>query len=97
MSWVQRVKAHGENAQRKSRPRKPQPIVQETWAQVRPQSDNDPGEVLPVFYIIEEGVLTVTDRKGIPVKNIKARTLLLSDNPALLACLLIYDAAAEGE
>ena len=85
-SWTQKLRAHANRTKPKAaRPRKPRPEVQETWAQVRAPSGNDPGEVIPVFYTVGEGVLTVTDEKGVALKEIRPHTLLQSENAASLA------------
>jgi hypothetical protein len=84
-NWTQKIRAHGETVKRNSAPRQPRLPPQTAWAQVRQPFDTDPGEVLPVFYTVNEGVLTVTDEKGAPSKEIKPHTLMPHDDAKSLA------------
>lgn len=87
MSWAAKIKQHG--AAKAKPQRKVRPIVQETWAQTRqPTDENDPGEVMPVYFTVDDGVLTVTDAKGHPLEKIKPYTLREGDNPASFARVL---------
>lgn len=84
MSWTAKIKQHG--AAKAKPQRKARPIVQETWAQTRrPTDDGDPGEVMPVHFTVDDGVLTVTDAKGQPLGSVKPYTLRDGDDPRRFA------------
>src|SRR4051812_47357178 len=96
-TWAKKIIAHGEKQKAATKPRKARPPLQETWAQVRPSNGSDPGEVIPCFFTVNEGVLTVTDEKGAPIEEITAYTLLPSDNPASLACSFAMQQKRSGD
>lgn len=48
-------------------------------------SGADPGEVAPAYFTVDERVLTLTDEKGEPIKDIKPYTLRDGDDPRRLA------------
>jgi hypothetical protein len=88
-TWTKKLLAHGESKRKpKAMPRKPRPVLQETGAQIRGASGNDPGEVIPVYYLVDDGVLIVMDEKGKPLEGAKAHTLLSSDHAQQLAKLM---------
>jgi hypothetical protein len=40
------------------------PAVYSTWVEIRGAMGRDPGEVAPIYFIVEAGVLTLTDAQG---------------------------------
>lgn len=96
MSWTAKIKQHG--AAKAKPQRKARPIVQETWAQTRRPTDaGDPGEVMPVFFTVDDGVLTVTDQKGKPIEGVKSYALRPGEHPAAFAQVLGRPARAESD
>jgi hypothetical protein len=83
--WAAKVRAHGEQVGKRSKPRKPKAEVQSTWTQVRAPSGTDPGEVVAVHFIVDDGVLILTNEEGAAIKEVKEYRLLPSDDPVSLA------------
>lgn len=53
--------------------------------QVRAPSGTDPGEVVAVHFIVDDGVLILTNEEGAAIKEVKEHRLLPSDDPVSLA------------
>src|SRR4051794_37372860 len=49
------------------KPRRTPPVVHSVYITVRQPTDDAPGEIDPGFYVIEDGVLTLTDEQGSPI------------------------------
>lgn len=65
--------------------------VQETLIQVREPRGTDPGQVETVYFVVNDGVLSITDERGVRDGSLKAFTLRESDNPIAIAKALVRD------
>jgi hypothetical protein len=83
MTWAKKLKEHGKSKRKTPVVRKP--VVQECWLQIRGASGSDPGAVDPVFYVIESGVLTVTDSTGKPLEKVGTHRLMEGEDPRQVA------------
>jgi hypothetical protein len=54
---------------------RPPPPVQEVTVSVRPSSDNDPGEIVVGYFILQDGCVVLTDAAGTPLKDAKPEVL----------------------
>lgn len=105
MSWLDALQRRGEEARGEAqrpnvvRPaRKPRPVVQSAWMQIRPQSsDSDPGEVAPVYFTVDEGVLMLTDEKGKPLPDAKPLAVRSEDNPKTVATRAARDLRSQND
>ena len=84
MSWVDQLAEHGKKRKRKATSDKPvivgpPPPVQEVIVSVRPANDRtgDPGEAAIGWYIVQDGVLTMTDENAKP--SDKPETALVTE------------------
>jgi hypothetical protein len=84
MTWAKKLKEHGKS-KRKTPPVVPKPVVQECWLQIRGASGSDPGAVDPVFYVIESGLLTVTDSTGKALEKAGTHRLMENEDPRQVA------------
>jgi hypothetical protein len=66
----------------------PRPPVQEVTVSVRPSSDNDPGEIVVGYFIVQDGCLVLTDAAGTPLKDAKPEVLAEGVNPKSVAARL---------
>jgi hypothetical protein len=54
------------------------PEVHSVYATVRlPKGDNDPGQVTIGYYTLADGILTMTDSKGAPVRDLNSGEKIL--------------------
>jgi hypothetical protein len=67
------------------------PEVFHVYATVRlPNGDNDPGQVTTGYYTLADGILTMTDSKGTPVRDLNSgekvtHKLAAGDDAAVIA------------
>jgi hypothetical protein len=91
--WIDALQAEGKSKQKPASKRKatPAPLVNEILVTVRRPSGNDPGQVEPGYYVIEDKSLWVTDKDGIPFKDSTAVTLESEANVRAIASSLIRE------
>ena len=64
MSWLDKLEAHGKTQVREAQKKRTRPLVQHVYITVRQPKDNDPGEVAIGYYVVEGGMLKLTDENG---------------------------------
>ena len=88
MSWVAGIRAHA--ASKQPPRRKARPVVLTTWAQTRAPNEvtGDPGAVVPVHYIVDDGTVRLTTEAGKPLSEKQSYALAAGDSAVRIAKML---------
>ncbi|RZM98717.1 hypothetical protein CWO91_36835 [Bradyrhizobium genosp. SA-3] len=93
MSWASKIKAHGQKQARAKAPARPKPVVQECYVTVRRPTENDPGEVAPAYFTVENDHITLTTDRGEPIGKPVA---LNGQDPRRIAGVLAHQKRKDG-
>jgi hypothetical protein len=95
-SWIDKLESEGKKRKRtkkgveQSTPETPRGPVFECWVTLRPAdpTSGDPGMVEPCYFVVTvDGMLTLTDRKGTPLRDAKP-TQIGNHRPEAIASVL---------
>ena len=70
-SWIDDLAGHAAKSAKKKQPAKPKPAVHQVIVTTRPadESTGDPGACRVGYYTVQDGLLTLTDENGSPLKT----------------------------
>lgn len=91
-NWLDRLESHGRQVTKARREleiaARPKPQVQETFITIRGASEHDPGEIAIAYFVVEDGLVTLTDQNGSPLSGSEPRRLDGEDAARVAARLL---------
>jgi hypothetical protein len=95
VAWIEELQEHGSKATKDKRKQsiaaRPRPPVREVYITIRGAIGNDPGEIAAGYFIVEDGMLMLTDQNGQPIRMRHPKICATAIPGSLPECLYAND------